>query len=269
MPSAKYQLNLKKKFYSDIVRYIEVEDQKKTDTDIVMDMNVGVVEVKAENSTIYVNDEQKGKNIANLNLSSGNYKIKAIRQYHKDAEQTVFVNIGKEYKIDLKPEPILGSISVISEPFDSKGAEIFIDNKSTGKKTPSVFPFIIGDHSIKLSHSNFLDVEETFSLSEGETKKISMKMLTYQGSQKAKKDFWRTQKWIALGSSVAFSGAGLLCSSTADGYYDDYMKSTDTNESVDLYDKSTNFDLYKDVSYGVSLTSLGYFAYAWYMESKY
>jgi hypothetical protein len=120
-----------------------------------------------------------------------------------------------------------------------------------------------------LTHPKFLDNEENFTLKEGETKEITVKMLTYQGSQQAKKDFWRTQKWIALGSTAAFSGAGLLCSSMADGYYDDYMKTTSTNEAVDLYDKSTNFDLYKDVSYGVSVSTLGYFFYAWYMESRY
>jgi len=94
-------------------------------------------------------------------------------------------------------------------------------------------------------------------------------MLTYAGSQKAKKDFWRTQKWIALGSSVVLAGSGLYCSSTADGYYDDYLEANSTDKAVDLYDKSADFDIYKDISYGVSLSSLGYFFYAWYMESRY
>jgi hypothetical protein len=84
-----------------------------------------------------------------------------------------------------------------------------------------------------------------------------------------KEKFWRTQKWIALGSTVAFFGTGLLCSSTADGYYDDYLKELNTSVAVDLYNKSSDFDLYKDISYGISISGLGYFFYAWYMESKY
>lgn len=269
MPSKAYKVRVEKRFYSDVTKNAEVKDAQKTDLDFVMDMNVGILNIVAENSEIFINDKNMGNNSNKANLPGGNYTVTAKRQYHKDALQAVYLSVGEEKQILLKPEPILGSLSIISEPYDTKGAEIYIDGNSTGNKTPSVFPYIIGDHSLKLKHPQFLDAEQKFTLTEGETKELKLTMLTYAGSQKAKKDFWRTQKWIALGSTAAFSGAGFLCSSMADGYYDDYMKTSSTNEAVDLYDKSTSFDLYKDVSYGISVSSLGYFFYAWYMESRY
>ncbi|MBU4485376.1 MAG: PEGA domain-containing protein, partial [Candidatus Delongbacteria bacterium] len=264
-----YKIRLEKRFYSDVTKSTEVKDAQKTNVDFVMDMNVGILNINADKSDIFVNGKSSGSGNIKLNLQGGNYTITAKKQFHKDAQQTVYLSVGEEKVINLTPEPILGSLSIISEPFDSNGAKIFIDNTPTSYSTPSVFPYIIGNHTLKLTHPKFLDKEEFFNLNEGETKEISLRMLTYEGSQKAKKDFWKTQKWIALGSSVAFAGSGLLCSSTADNYYDDYMKTTSTNEAVDLYDKSTNFDLYKDISYGVSISSLGYFFYAWYMESRY
>ncbi|MFA7124043.1 MAG: PEGA domain-containing protein, partial [Candidatus Delongbacteria bacterium] len=242
MPSKAYKVRVGKRFYSDVTKNIEVKDGLRSDLDFVMDMNVGILDVSAENSDLYLNNEKVGKNKIKLNLAGGNYSITAKKQFHKDALQSMYLSVGEEKQIILKPEPILGSLSIISEPYDTKGAEIFIDGIRTENKTPSVFPFIIGDHSLSLKHPKFLDAEQKFSLSEGETKEITVKMLTYQGSQKEKKDFWKTQKWIALGSTVAFAGSGLFCSSTADGYYDDYMKTGSTDEAVDLYDKSTNFD---------------------------
>ena len=267
--SKAYKVRVEKRFYSEVTKNIEVKDGLRSDLDFVMDMNVGIIEVSAESSDLLINGEKKGSNRIKLNLTGGNYNVTAKRKYHKDAQESVYLSVGEEKLINLTPEPIIGSLSIISEPFDSNGAKIFIDDTFTGNSTPAVFPYIIGDHTLRLTHSKFLDKEESFSLKEGETKQISLKMLTYSGSQKAKKDFWRTQKWIALGSSVAFAGSGFLSSSMADGYYDDYMKTTSTNEAVDLYDKSTNFDMYKDISYGVSISSLGYFFYAWYMESRY
>ena len=269
MPSKAYKVRVEKRFFSEVTKNVEVKDGLRSDLDFLMDMNVGILDVSAENCEIYVNNEKLGSNKIKLNLAGGNYTVTAKRQYYKDAQQAVYLSVGEEKTVNLTPDPILGSLSIISEPFDSNGAKIFIDNTFTGNATPSVFPFIIGNHTLKLTHPKFLDNEENFTLKEGETKEITVKMLTYQGSQQAKKDFWRTQKWIALGSSVAFTGSGLLCSSMADGYYDDYLASESTDKAVDLYDKSTNFDLYKDVSYGVSISSLGYFFYAWYMESRY
>lgn len=264
-----YKIRLENRFYSNVTRSVEVKDAQKTEIDLVMDMNVGILNVSAESSDIYVNGKNSGNGNVKLNLSAGNYTIVAKKQYYKDAQEQIYLSVGEEKSVKLNPEPILGSLSVISKPFNSKGANIYIDGQNTGKKTPSVFPYIIGDHNLLLKHSEFLDSNESFSLREGEKKEITVKMLTYAGSQKAKKDFWRTQKWVALGSSVLLAGSGLYCSSTADGYYDDYIAANSTDKAVDLYDKSSNFDLYKDISYGVSLSSLGYFFFAWYMESRY
>jgi hypothetical protein len=264
-----YKVRLDKKFYSEVTKNAEVKDALSTTLDFVLDMNVGVIDITAENSDIFINGNKLGNNRIKVNMPGGNYTITARRQYHKDDSKTIDLSVGEEKKIDLKPEPILGSLSVISEPFNSKGAKIFIDQEFTGKTTPSVFPLLIGDHTIKLTHPEFLDKENNFTLRQDEEKKITLNMITYAGSQKAKKDFWKTQKWIALGSSVVLAGSGLYCGTAADGYYNDYLAATSTDKAVDFYDKSTNFDLYKDISYGVSISSLGYFFYAWYMESRY
>lgn len=269
MRSKAYRVRLEKPYHSEAVKNVEVKDGQKSTLDFVLDMNVGILNISAQGSEIFLNATKRGEDKIKLNLPPGNYNVTAKRTNHKDAIRTVYVNIGEEQSVNLEPEPRLGSLSIITEPFDSNGAKIYIDHENTGKTTPSVFRYIIGDHTLKLTHPKFLDKEEKFTLREGEERKITVTMITYQGSQQAKKDFWRTQKWIALGSTVALAGSGLFCSSTADGYYDDYMKTGSTDEAINLYDKSTNFDMYKDISYGVSLSSLGYFFYAWYMESRY
>ena len=102
-------------------------------------------------------------------------------------------------------------------------------------------------------------------------------------SNVSKKNFWRSQKWIALGVFVGAAGVGTFFNSQAgsflddsDAYYKDYNSATTTQSAVSFYNKavdsakkSDDYYNYRDITFSVSLVPLGYFFYAWYMESKY
>ena len=123
---------------------------------------------------------------------------------------------------------------------------------------------------MKLKLSGYLDSEERFTLTEGENKTLRVRMQTYEGSQKEKRDFWKKQKWYSLGAFALSAGAGGYFYMSGNSYYDDYEAcTTTTKEAEDLYDKAVSADTFRDVSFSVSLAPLGYFFYSWYKESSY
>jgi len=247
-----------------------VRDAEKTEKMYSLNKDFGSVTIISKDARIFIDGKSAGKNRIEKNMKPGKYKIKAIKDNHRDDEKEIFVNIGRSQEVTLKPEPMLGSLSVFSEPTGkTKGAEILIDGESTGKKTNAVLPLLIGDHSITLKLDGYLNKTENFSLSEGENKKLTLLMQTYQGSQKSKRDFWNTQKWVALGSFTASAAVSGFCHYQAESYYTDYQDATTSKDATDFYDKTESFDNYRNISGGVSLVPLGYFFYAWYMESRY
>lgn len=269
IPSGKYRVLLKKKLWSEIEEEIEITDNQLTEKLFKLNKNFGELAVKAENSTIYLNGEEKGINSANLNLKPGKYQVTAKRAKHKDAEKTVFVNIGRVQEVNLKPEPIQGSISVFSSPHKTKGAKIFLNGRYSNKNTPAVMPLLIGRYDITLKYPGYLDLTKSINITEGENQKLEFALKTYEGSQREKRDFWRKQKWLALGSVVATAGAGFACNYLGDGYYDDFKKADNTTDAVDNFNLTEDYYGYRDIAYSVSLAPLGYFFYAWYMENQY
>lgn len=100
---------------------------------------------------------------------------------------------------------------------------------------------------------------------EYKTKEIESSM---QLNQK-EKNYWKTQKWLALGAFVGTAGLGTYFNFQGGSYYDDYESATTTSTADDLYAKADDNYTYRDVTFSVSLVPLGYFFYSWYKESKY
>ena len=268
--SGKYKVRLTKPFWSDIDETLIVNDAEKTEKMFVLNKNFGVVTVKTvEDADLFINNKKVGTSFYEKNMKPGRYTIIAKKFNHKDAEKEIFVNIGRTQEIELKPEPIMGSISIFSTPHQSKGAEIFLNSKNSGKKTPAVIPLLIGNYEVSLKHSDFLEMSKQISLKKGENRRLDFEMQTYEGSRKSNRDFWATQKWIALGSFVATVGTGGYFYSAGNGYYDDYGNATNSAKAESLFKDAENADSYRDISFTVSLVPLGYFVYSWYKESSY
>jgi len=224
----------------------------------------GIIKIKTE--SVKLNSDYCKDSI--FDLEPGKYVIEAKKENHIDAQKEIFINIGRSQEINLMPEPIMAVLNVISDPKETAGAKIFLDGEEKGV-TPSVFPFIIGEHMLKLTLDGYVDSYEEFSLSEGENKKLRINMQTYKGSQNSKRDFWKRQKWYSLGAFIASVGAGSYFYVSGNGYYDDYESSSSTLEAQDFYDKSISADKYRNVSFSVSLAPLGYFFWSWYKQDSY
>ena len=270
LQSGKYKVRLTKPLWSDIDESLIISDAEKTEKMFVLNKNFGQVTIKTdEDADIFINNKKVGTSFYEKNMKPGRYTILAKKDKHKNAEKEIFVNIGRTQEIELIPEPIMGSISVFSTPHNSKGAEIFLNSKNSGKKTPAVMPLLIGDYKVSLKHPDFLEMSKQISLSEGENQRLDFIMQTYEGSRKSDRDFWATQKWIALGTFIAATGAGGYFYYDGNNQYSDYENATNTSDAVNYFQNAEDADSFRDISFTVSLVPLGYFVYSWYKESSY
>ncbi|MBN2857992.1 MAG: PEGA domain-containing protein [Candidatus Delongbacteria bacterium] len=269
--SGRYTVKITRELWSDYEDIIEVSDSQTAERTFVMNKNFGTLKINADKSEIFINGKKEGNGAYQGNLSPGRYDIVAKRDRHKDATREVFINIGREQEVSLEPEPIMGSVNIFSEPAETKGAKIFLNGEDKGK-TPAVVPLLIGDYKLRLTYDGYLDKSEDFSLSEGENKTLRLTMQTYEGSQKEKRDFWKKQKWYALGAFAVWAGAGGYFYWAGNDYYDQYESAPLTSTSAEvqgLREDAISSDKYRDISFSVSLAPLGYFFYSWYKESSY
>lgn len=253
-PSGTYKLRLTRELWTDETETIEVKDGQPTERLIVLTKNFGTVKVNAPGATIFQDDQQVGKGSYQANLKPGSYTFKAVKDKHRDAEKNIYITIGSHEDITLEPEPIMGSVSIFSEPMETKGANIIINGNKRKENTPAVIPLIIGDYNIKVEKQGFLEASKNVTVKEGENQKLTFRMQTYQGSLQQEYRKHQTRKWVWLGAAAASAGAGTYFYLSANQKYDEYKTATD--DATRLHDQVETYDMIYPILYGISAACL-------------
>lgn len=119
------------------------------------------------NADIYVNGNKRGTNKWTGVLKAGQYSIECRQENHKQSQQTISVEEGKDKTVQLTPPtPITGTLSLNSRPL---GASIKIDGKDYGTTPRNIRDMLIGKHSIALSMSGYAIKTEECNIKENET----------------------------------------------------------------------------------------------------
>jgi len=169
----------------------------------------------------------------------------------------------------LTPQPISAVLSIVSQPPETQGAQIFLNQQLQPKTSPAVLSVLVGEYDVTLKHPKFLDASQKVTLSEGEQKKLIFEMQTYAGSRLAKRKTWNRRKWLNFTAGVVCLGAGYYCNLKGDEYYQDYQNAT-TNSLADATWKNTQtFYNYRDVSYSVSVVPMVFGVYSWIKQTSY
>lgn len=268
LASGKYLLRVSKQLFSDAEEQIVIEDGQPLKKTVLMNKNFAELQVTAKQSNIFINSRQVGNASYSGRLTPGKYALKAERgALYVPAEQDVYLSLGDRKAITLEPQPRLGSVSVFVEPREASDAEIFIANESKGY-APKVMPLLIGDYSITLRKPNFLDASENFSIKEGEQKRLTLTMLTYQGSIQAKRDKWGQAKWISVVGTVVASAAAVYFNQNSQTSYKNYQGATLSDDAATFRDETKKNDLYFKVSVSVGGIALVSSLFSWIMQAS-
>ncbi|HPE58272.1 MAG TPA: PEGA domain-containing protein [Bacteroidales bacterium] len=249
-PSGVYNVKLTAALYSDANEQVVVSDGQKTEKFIPMTKNYGTLRVIAPGAEIFLNGQKVATGEYTANLTPGKYRVKATRNLHKDDEKEVFVLLGQTETVELSPVPRQGAVSIVSQPFDAHGAEIFINRQKRKETTPAVIPLLIGNYEVTLKKQGYLDLSKSIEIKEGKEEELVFNMQTFQGSMAQKARRHKTAKIIYGISALAAAGAGTYFALSANTLYGDYE--TAGTDASDIYNQMEQHRLYSFVAFGVA-----------------
>jgi hypothetical protein len=141
----------------------------------------------------------------------------------------------------------MGYAQISSTPAETKGSDIFIDNKLTGQKTPATIPLVIGDYYIKLQKDGYLPYYKKIIINENGITLVNAQMkidpTVLIMKHKKKKIFWLT-------SAALTSGIGCFSSLKANSLYDDYQNAT--NNTGEIRKKIRTYDIIAPIAFGMA-----------------
>lgn len=167
-PSGSYNVRVEKELHVPSRSAISVTDEEKSEKFYALTANFGTLIVESPEAEIYIDNELKGRDQIEVQLAPGNYRVEARREKHDADLEKVFIIIGEEETISLKPKPRLGALSIMTEPFDASGADVWVDGEKTEYKTPTIMQLLEGKHEIRLVKKPFNDEIFSVTIKEGE-----------------------------------------------------------------------------------------------------
>lgn len=251
MPSGTYSIRITKELYADANEVITVTDEKKTERYIALTKNYGTLKISSQGSQISINGKTVATNSYSANLAPGEYRVKATKDKHRDDERTAFIMLGQTEDITLTPKPREGAVSITTSPFETRGAEIFIDGIKQKQTTPATIPLLIGSYNITIKKTGYIDVSQNVSIAEGKEESLSLKLITYAGSQLQQAKKHRISKALYGTAAIAAAGTGAYYRYSVISLTNDYA--TATGNAADIYSKIDNHDLYSWVAFGTAI----------------
>ena len=103
-------------------------------------------------------------------LTPGKHNITYTLPNYNPEKRTVDVVAGKKGNIDAKLTTNVGTVRVASNP---PGADILLNGKPTGQKTPANLNLPAGSHAIKIHHDGFQEETQNITVVVGQTQNIA------------------------------------------------------------------------------------------------
>jgi serine/threonine protein kinase len=106
-------------------------------------------------------------------LPAGKHNITYNLPNFSTEKRTVEVVAGKKGNVDAKLATTVGTVKLASTP---AGADVFLNGKPTGQKTPAVLNLPPGNHALKIHHDGFQDDTQNVTIAVGQTQNLTSKL---------------------------------------------------------------------------------------------
>lgn len=251
LASGTYNIRLTMDLFSDSREQVVVSDGKETEKFIALSKNFGTLNVTATGAEIFLNDKKVGSGTYKANLAPGQYKLKATKDRHTDDARDVFVMLGQTETITLSPKPQKGGVSIVTNPFDARGADIYIENEKQKAITPTTIPLLIGTYNVTVKKSGYLDASKSVVVKEGAEQELTFTMQTYRGSMQQTANKYKRQKVVWGVATIAAAGVGGYFRYSVTSLSNEYK--TATTDATDIYNRLEQHDLYSYIAFGAAV----------------
>ena len=206
------------------------------------------VKTTTSGSKIYINEDYKGTDSWQGELTPGTYLVEARKEGYRSVSKTVTLAKQQTESITLPVlQQISGSLMVDYEPVD---ADVYLDNTLIGK-SPNVFKNLAaGKHNIKISKAGYADYTGSVTIQENQQASVTGSLSKSSGAASASHmqanisttNTINGHEWVDLGLSVKWATCNVGASSPSD--YGDYFawgeistKSSYTENNSKTYNK--------------------------------
>ena len=106
-------------------------------------------------------------------LTAGKHNVTFTMPNFSTEKRTVDVVAGKKGSVDAKLTTTVGTVKIASTP---AGADILLNGKPTGQKTPAALNLPPGNHSLKIHHDGYQDDTQNVTVALGQTQNVTSKL---------------------------------------------------------------------------------------------
>ncbi len=121
-------------------------------------------------SDIYINGTLKGKSPWKGRLNSGVYTFEAKLDKHHTATEKQTVVLGAPLEINLAPEPITGSLKIITQPID---ASVVLNGKSYGTTPLTINDLLIGNYTLDINKTGYVSIHKNIDIYENQVTSLN------------------------------------------------------------------------------------------------
>ncbi len=165
--SGKHRIQLRKELYEPKSAEFSINAGKTKSLNIDMNPVYGTVTIQTNpKAKIWLDNEIIGEGSHKKKLTPGVYKVAASKEKYYDATKNVKVEVGKEKKIHLNPQPKYGNLNIVTEPWEAK---VMLNGKKYGTTPITIDSLFVGEHELLLKKEGYKQVIKKIEIKEGKT----------------------------------------------------------------------------------------------------
>jgi len=167
LESGEHTVTVVKELFQPVSRRMIITDSLTVSLELDMPVNYAGVEVDLPaEASLSINGTVAGKGKWAGRLPSGVYAFEAGQPKHMPAMQELNLEPGMDYRIELKPVPITGTLDVVTHP---PKASLLLNGQPVGESPASLKNLLIGDYSLTIDRPGFATIQRNITIREGET----------------------------------------------------------------------------------------------------
>ncbi len=175
IPSGKHTLLLEKESYHSLEQDFEIEDEKTTRLTLDLVAGYGTVGIRIypDDAGIYVDGSFKKTGFYSGQLSAGTHEIEFKLDKYYTERRWINITEGSEERISDTLNPIMGSISIMVDPPETR---VYLDGEYKGL-SPLVIPdLLIGEYKLELREVGFANLKKNVEVKENQVTSLNEKM---------------------------------------------------------------------------------------------
>lgn len=172
--SGKHKITLKKELYQPKSIELTLKDGETIEEIITMNPNFANVTITTiPNADIYIDGEFKAKNRYQGRIAGGVITVEARKENYYTDKKDKEIAAGDEVTINLKVQPKMGNIEIVSNPIDAK---IFLNNEEKGVTPITLQKQLAGNYELKLEKKGYRTVIKSITIDEGKTTDVNERL---------------------------------------------------------------------------------------------